>query len=208
MQNPFRKGIDKMEDMKREAGVKTVEIEGVKGDLDPSFSDLVVRESGQNLLACYQCQKCSAGCPVAYAMDILPNQIIRMVQFGLRENVLSSHTIWICASCYTCSVRCPNDIDIAKIMDTLRQVASGSEIKPAEKDIPVFHSVFLDSIKSKGRIHELGLIWQYKAKTRDFMKDAVLGWKMVKKGKIKLLPSKFGGGREIKGIFNRYEKGK
>ncbi|NIS70362.1 MAG: heterodisulfide reductase [Proteobacteria bacterium] len=176
--------------------------------IDPSFPDLVGQRSGENFLTCYQCQKCSAGCPVAYAMDILPNQVIRMVQFGLKEKVLSSNTIWICASCYTCSVRCPNDIDIAKIMDVLRHIAFGSGIKAAERDIPIFHSVFLDSIKSKGRIHELGLIWQYKTKTRDFMKDAALGWRMVRRGKIKLFPSKFGGGREIKSIFRRYEKGR
>jgi len=191
----------------KETRVKGVETRGKAAAMEPSFSELVAQESGENLLACYQCQKCSAGCPVAYAMDVLPNQVIRMVQFGFRERVLSSNTIWVCASCYTCSVRCPNDIDIAKVMDTLRHIALKSKVKPAERDIPIFHSVFLDSIKSKGRIHELGLIWQYKTKTRDFMKDAALGWKMFRKGKIKLFPSKFGGGREIKGIFSRFEKG-
>jgi heterodisulfide reductase subunit C len=206
MPNLSRKGIETME--AKETGVKGVETRGKAAAMELSFSELVVQESGENLLACYQCQKCSAGCPVAYAMDVLPNQIIRMVQFGLRERVLSSNTIWVCASCYTCSVRCPNDIDIAKIMDVLRHIALKSKVKPAEKDIPIFHSVFLDSIKSKGRIHELGLIWQYKTKTRDFMKDAALGWKMFRKGKIKLFPSKFGGGREIKGIFSRFEKEK
>ncbi len=196
-----------MDDMKGKMGVRVMEMGGDVAAMDPFFPDLVTGESGENLLACYQCGKCSAGCPVAYAMDILPNQVIRMVQFGLRERVLSSHTIWICASCYTCSVRCPNDIDIAKVMDTLRHIALGSGIKPAEREISIFHSVFLDSIKSKGRIHELGLIWQFKAKTRDFMKDVFLGWRMFRKGKIKLFPSKFGGGREIKDIFGRYEKG-
>ena len=204
MPNLSRKGIETME-------TKETEVKGTgesMATMEPSFPDLVAERSGENLLACYQCQKCSAGCPVAYAMDILPNQIIRMVQFGLRERVLTSNTIWICASCYTCSVRCPNDIDIAKIMDVLRHIALKSKAKPAEKDIPIFHSVFLDSIKSKGRIHELSLIRQYKIKTRDFMKDAALGWKMFRKGKIKLFPSKFGGGREIKGIFSRFVKEK
>jgi len=150
MPNLSRKGIETME--AKETGVKGVETRGKATAMELSFSELVVQESGENLLACYQCQKCSAGCPVAYAMDVLPNQIIRMVQFGLRERVLSSNTIWVCASCYTCSVRCPNDIDIAKIMDVLRHIALKSKVKPAEKDIPIFHSVFLDSIKSKGRI--------------------------------------------------------
>ena len=168
----------------------------------------VVQASGEKLQACFQCQKCSAGCPVAYAMDILPNQILRRIQYNHREKVLTSKTIWICASCYTCSVRCPNNIDIAKIMDVLRNLAIRSGVEPGEKDIPVFHSVFLDTIKSKGRIHELSLIIQLKLKTKDFFKDAALGWKMFLKGKIKLLPSRFGGGKEIQEIFDEFEKGK
>ncbi len=140
-------------------------------------------------------------------MDILPNQIFRHIQYGNREKVLSSKTIWICASCYACSVRCPNNIDIAKIMDTLRNMAIRSGVQPGEKDIPTFHSVFLDTIKSRGRIHELSLILQFKAKTRDFLKDAGLGWKMFKRGKIKLLPARFGGGKEIQDIFSTFEKG-
>ncbi len=171
------------------------------------FLSEVAQASGEKIQACYQCQKCSAGCPVAYAMDILPNQILRRIQYNHREKVLTSKTIWICASCYTCSVRCPNNIDIAKIMDTLRSLALRSGAEPGEKDIPVFHSVFLDTIKSKGRIHELSLIIQLKSKTKDFLKDAGLGWKMFRKGKIKLLPSRFEGGKEIQEIFNEFEKG-
>ena len=172
-----------------------------------SFLLEVAQTSGETIQACYQCQKCSAGCPVAYAMDILPNQVLRHIQYDHREKVLSSNTIWICASCYACSVRCPNNIDIAKIMDILRSLAIRSGIKPGEKEIPLFHSVFLDAIKSKGRMHELSLLIQLKFKTKDFFKDAGLGWKMYRKGKIKLFPSKFGGGREIKEIFNAFEKG-
>jgi heterodisulfide reductase subunit C len=171
------------------------------------FLSEVVQASGVDLQACYQCQKCSAGCPVAEAMDLLPNQVLRHIQYGHRERVLGSSTIWICASCYTCSVRCPNDIDIARIMDTLRHMAIHSGVKPGEKDIPVFHSVFLDEIKSRGRIHELSFILKLKSKTRDFLKDAGLGWKMFRAGKIKLFPSTLRGGKEIKEIFNVFEKG-
>jgi hypothetical protein len=85
-------------------------------------------------------------------------------------------------------------------------LALRSGVEPGEKDIPVFHSVFLDTVKSKGRIHELSLIIQLKSKTKDFFKDAGLGWKMFRKGKIKLLPSRFGGGKEIQEIFNEFEK--
>ena len=171
-----------------------------------SFLSEIVEASGETLQDCYQCQKCSAGCPVAYAMDLLPNQILRHIQYDHRERVLGSKTIWICASCYSCSVRCPNDIDIARIMDTLRTLAIRSGIHPGEKEVPLFHSVFLDTIKSKGRIHELSLILQLKSKTREFFKDAGLGWKMFRKGKIKLFPSRFRAGKEVQQIFSIFEK--
>lgn len=172
------------------------------------FIEEVIKVSNVNIQACYQCQKCSAGCPVVSAMDIMPNQIVRQIQYGRREKVLTSKTIWICASCHTCSVRCPNDIDIAKVMDTLRHISLKSGLKAGEGEIPIFHSVFLDSIKASGRIHELSLILRFKLKTRDFLKDAALGWEMFRRGKIKILPQSFTGGRDIKEIFRAYEKGR
>ena len=78
--------------------------------------------SGQNLLACYQCGKCSAGCPAVSDMDILPNQIIRFAQLGLKEELLQSKSIWICASCYTCNSRCPKGINIAEVIEAVRQI--------------------------------------------------------------------------------------
>ena len=76
--------------------------------------------SGQNLLACYQCGKCSAGCPMISLMDLLPNQIIRLIQLGQFNDVLNSKTIWLCASCFSCSARCPKGVDLAKVMEALR----------------------------------------------------------------------------------------
>ncbi len=78
--------------------------------------------SGQSLRACYQCGKCSAGCPAVYHMDILPNQIIRYAQLGLRDELLKSKSIWICASCLTCNVRCPKGVNIAEVLEALRQI--------------------------------------------------------------------------------------
>ncbi len=172
-----------------------------------SFLEEVVDASKVDIRACYQCRKCSAGCPVVSAMDILPNQVIRQIQYGRREKVLTSGSIWICASCHTCSVRCPNDIDFAQVMDSLRHIALRSGISAGEKGIPVFHKAFLDSIKSAGRIHELSLILRFKLKTRDFLKDAGLGWQMFRRGKIKVFPQSFTGGKEVKAIFNAYERG-
>lgn len=88
---------------------------------DP-FVGKVEELSGQNLLACYQCGKCSAGCPAVSQMDILPNQIIRYAQLGLKDELLESKSIWICASCFTCNARCPKGINIAEIIEALRQI--------------------------------------------------------------------------------------
>jgi len=86
------------------------------------FLDKVEELSEQNIYACYQCGKCSAGCPSISEMDISPSEIIRLVQLGGEEEVLNSKTIWVCASCFTCVTRCPKGVDVAKIMEALRQI--------------------------------------------------------------------------------------
>jgi len=93
-----------------------------KRKIQDSFVEKVEELSGQKLLACYQCGKCSAGCPAVSQMDILPNQVIRFAQLGLKEELLESKSVWLCASCYTCNVRCPKGIKIAEVMEAVRQV--------------------------------------------------------------------------------------
>lgn len=87
-----------------------------------SFVAKVEEISGQNLLACYQCGKCSAGCPAVSEMDILPNQIIRYAQLGFKDELMRSKSIWICASCFTCNARCPKGINITEVIEAIRQI--------------------------------------------------------------------------------------
>ena len=168
-----------------------------------AISQDFVLKSGINVQDCYQCQKCSAGCPVAFAMDYKPNQIMQMVSLGMKDRVLSSKTIWVCASCYTCSTRCPNDIDIAKVMDWLRQTAQREGVAPAEKEVPLFHAALLDTIRAHGRVYELGMMARYKTKTGKYWDDFKLGWKMFTKGKLKLWPSGIRRKKEIAVLFGK-----
>ena len=166
---------------------------------------VVEARSGEHVSRCFQCGKCSNGCPLAFAMDLKPNQVMRMIQLGLEDEVLRSKTIWICAGCQTCTTRCPNDIDIAHLMDSLRQLSQEGDVTPAEPKVVKFHEAFLDSVRRHGRVYELGMVARYKLATLDLFGDAKLAWKMLKKGKLRFLPSGVKGKEEIRRMF---EEGK
>ena len=91
--------------------------------VNAGFKQRVDELSGQNVDACYQCGNCSSGCPLAQEMDILPNRVLRLVQLGQGDDITNSVSIWICASCFQCTVRCPKGIDIQGVMDAVRQIA-------------------------------------------------------------------------------------
>ena len=159
--------------------------------------------SEQNLLACYQCGKCSAGCPIAEEMDLLPNQVIRLAMIGARDLVLRSRTPWLCAQCETCTTRCPEEIDIAGVMDKLRKIALDEGIKPPESGIYRFNRIFVDSIRKRGRVYELGMVMRYNMLSGQPMKDADMGPAMFLKQKIAPLPHGVKDKGRIRRIFER-----
>jgi len=91
-------------------------------NLQSDFVKKVAEISGQDLLACNQCGKCSAGCPMCFAMDWLPNQVIRLAQLGLEEDIAAAKTVWLCASCLTCTARCPRGVDLGRVMEAIRLI--------------------------------------------------------------------------------------
>ncbi|UCD58612.1 MAG: 4Fe-4S dicluster domain-containing protein [Candidatus Hydrogenedentota bacterium] len=175
----------------------------VEDQLDSKLLEEVEDKAHTKVSSCFQCLKCSSGCPIAYEMDYLPAQIIRMVNLGMLDEVLKSRTIWVCASCETCTTRCPNDIDIAHVMDTLREMALHSGKAESEEDLRRFHESFLSAIKTWGRVHELQMIGTYKLKTRRFMEDADIGMAMFKRGKIKLIPESIKGRKAVRKLFKK-----
>ncbi len=169
------------------------------------LAEEVLLESGQNVNLCYQCSKCGAGCPVSYAMDYSPVQLIHAIRLGLDDLVLGSRTIWLCASCETCTTRCPQDVEVAKVMDAAKIIAVQRGVRPALPRVSAFHKATLENIRSHGRMYELGLIVGLKLRTREFLKDAALGIAMLRRGKLKLVPG-FKGARTTRRIFRRVER--
>ena len=153
---------------------------------------------GENVFLCYQCKKCTAGCPVAAYFDLAPHQVLRATQFGQADLVLNSRTISICAACETCSTRCPQGIDIARIMDELEIMAAEQGIKSKAPTVPMFYKSANRGIDWFGRMWELGLmaelyIREFFARELDFGQlfkyDIPLAIKMFRNGKLKILPS-------------------
>jgi len=173
---------------------------------DANFSQKVKEASRTNIDRCYQCLTCSLGCPAAFAMDYLPNQIVRMVQLGLKQPTLTSSTIWVCTDCEVCVTRCPNDVEVLRLMDALREMALQERVRGKESAVVAFHHTFLGNIKRWGRQHELSMLLQFKLRTMDFFSDLDLGIKMLMKGKLKLLPPRFKDIRGVRAIFQRIDR--
>lgn len=174
-------------------------------DLDlpnQQFLARVIERSGVNLGLCWHCNCCAGGCPFVEAMDYHPNGVIRLVQLGYKQEALESSSIWICVGCNTCSVECPQAIDMPAIMDTLRQIAMEEGVDIAEKDILSFHREVLNSIRQYGRTHKLEIMFRYKLKQRKFFSDMDIGLKMLAKRKLDLTPSKVNGIESIRQFFN------
>jgi heterodisulfide reductase subunit C len=170
------------------------------------FRSAVEARTGLNYDTCYQCGKCSAGCPAAYGMDLLPHQIMRLLQMSRKDKVLNSRTIWMCASCETCTTRCPKEVDIARTMDALREIAYAEGRVQAQEDTVVFSEEFLNWVRRTGRQFESGLVGMYKLRTGHFLQDLDAAPKMM--GKLKIFPRRIKGHAAVARIFEKCKEKK
>lgn len=167
------------------------------------FAKEIQERSGQNLSRCYQCKKCTGGCPTVSWFEWPNHAVVRMIQRGMKEALLESKAIWMCVTCETCGTRCPNGIHLSPIMDALRSMAMEEGRAPAEPSVVAFHRSFVGSARRFGRVHEATMLMAYKWAAKDFLTDMGVGMKLFFKGKIPLLPKSVRGKAEIDKIFEQ-----
>ena len=162
--------------------------------------------AGVDFSKCYQCKKCSAGCPVANKVSSPPSEIIRKLQLGAGEELLQSDIVWTCLSCETCYARCPNEINFAAAVDAFRTLALEKGVTKTEGDIPQFNRLFLETVKDYGRTYDLKMIALYKLGSGKISGDMDKFPTMLKKGKMAVLPPSGGDKAKVKRIFKGVAK--
>lgn len=177
-----------------------------------SLQERLAKEAALPVSSCFQCKKCSAGCPLTFAMDLLPDRVIRLALLGQTETLLSCRTIWVCAACVTCSTRCPNGIDIAGVMDWLKEEAIRQGKTIDQPEVAAFQRFFLESLRrAGGRLPEVALLRRFtlyklwrRPQIGELLENMKLGWAMMKRGRLRPVgPKALKGRNEINEIFRR-----
>lgn len=197
--------------MEEDNTVETKAVVHMQGEPN-TWAQAVAAETGICVDSCYRCLRCTNGCPVSAHMDVKPHQVVRLVQLGMKERLFESNAIWICLGCEMCSTYCPNQINVASLMDHLKKSVVSSARKPAEYDVAVFHSVFLDVVGKYGRMNDLKLMQRYKLKTllhgglpskEDVGADMGLAWQLMKRGRLSLWAESSRKAGEVKRILDQ-----
>ena len=149
-----------------------------------TIADDLLRLTGVNVATCYQCGKCSAGCPMAGESDLRPHNVMRLAMNDRRESLLDDESIWLCLTCETCSERCPNGCDPARIIDAVREMAAAGGHGPQQRNIRAFHDSFLAQIRGNGRLYEAGFMLAYKLRSGALLADADSAPGMLSRGKL------------------------
>jgi heterodisulfide reductase subunit C len=160
---------------------------------------------GQKLKECLQCGTCTGSCPVSYAMDITPRETVALFRAGMMEEILRSRTIWLCASCYSCTVRCPAGIQVTDTMYALKRLAMDAKIYPSDFPVYALSRAFISNIYKYGRNFEMGLGVRYflKANPRKLFASAAMGLAMMKRGRMATQPNPIKRVQEVRAIIDR-----
>jgi heterodisulfide reductase subunit C len=189
--------------LEKKMRAETIQVIDIGGD----FACEVVTRSGASPMSCYQCLKCSSGCPIAARGDLKPHELVRMIQLNQSEAVLASRFIWECTSCQTCITRCPQKVNIAAMNDVLRVMSCSAGKIASGTVVPVFNALFLKAIQKRGRVHEANLMAGFKLRTRRLFEDLSKLPTMVLKGKLSISGTRVAGLGERKAMFLRAGRG-
>lgn len=191
-------------------------------DSASSLVEEVMERSGQNLIGCYQCRRCAAGCPVGDETKVTPDRLIRLIVMGEREQALNNLLVWKCVACYTCGVRCPNKIQTARINETLKQMAKEEHLEPMTPKVAAFHDAFVTAARHLGRLNEIEFMGLYEIKNtigdlkrmnikglfNEAMDQARLGLKMMKNKRLHFKIERVKGRSELKKLFKKSKEKK
>lgn len=189
----------------------------LKVDARTSLAQEVARRSGQNLLACYQCRRCAAGCPVGAESGVTPDRLIRMILLGDEQGAIDNLLVWKCLACYTCGTRCPNDIQTARITEVLKQMSKKEHRPPLLPKVAAFHGAFVKAAGQAGRFNELVGMGMYEAQVaaqelkrgglkgviQELKSQAKLGSAMMKKKRMHLGYETVKNKSEIKALYRK-----
>ena len=164
--------------------------------------------AGERLKRCIQCGTCTGSCPVSYAMDISPRELIALFRSGEMETIMKSRTIWICASCYACTTRCPSGIKITDIIYALKRTAMEKNYQSIAPQVQTLARLFISNLMTYGRLHEGTLIRKYYTKTNIWKLFGLisLGRKMLQKKRLALFPKKIKGQAALARIIKRAQE--
>jgi len=175
----------------------------IKKQPDKSLRPVIEKISGVDLSLCYQCKKCSGGCPVNKFTNSPPSEIIRRLHLGAGDELLESDLVWMCLSCETCYGRCPMEINIPAVIDALRSLAVEKGARSPKGNIPLFNRKFLEGVKTFGRSYDLSMIMQYKLGSGSLMQDTEKFPTMLAKGKMAMLPPSGADKKTVKRVFEK-----
>jgi heterodisulfide reductase subunit C len=182
-----------------------------------TLAEEVMERSSQNLMACYQCRRCAAGCPVADETGISPDILIRKIILGDREGALENKLVWQCVSCYTCGTRCPNQIQTARITETLKKMAKEEHKEPLRPKVKSFHDAFCTAARHFGRVNEIEFMGLYSIKNtlrnllgfrfkdiyREYMSQALLGLEMTKRRRMHFGLERVRDSRDLRRLYKK-----
>jgi len=161
---------------------------------------------GENICACIQCGMCTGSCPAANKMEFPPRKIIAMIRAGMRDEVLSSNSMWYCLSCYMCTVRCPQDVKPTELAHALESLANQQGFRVKGTRTPAMYRSFVSSIKGNGRVHEVGIMLRYYLMTNPLaaLKMWSQGLKLFVHKRMPLMPNKVKGKQDLAKIIQKF----